>query len=202
MVRHAEPDYSAANGTHDVPDPPLTERGRSQALRLAQRLRPIQIDAIYSSTMRRAFETGAIVAAAKDLPIIPAPELREVAVGARVLNNASKDDPQRLASQVLIRFLNNPRWDAIKGMEPSREFRHRVLQAIDAIIAQHPGQTVVLVTHAGVINAYLSMVLDIPRDMFFLPEHTSISILRVMRDLYAVQNINDYSHLLPTFSTR
>ena len=55
-------------------------------------------------------------------------------------------------------------------------------------------------THAGVINAYLSMVLDIQRDMFFLPEHASISVLRVLRDLWAVQNINDFSHLLPTFS--
>ena len=50
------------------------------------------------------------------------------------------------------------------------------------------------------INAYLSMVLDIQRDMFFLPEHASISVVRVLRDLWAVQNINDFSHLLPTFS--
>jgi probable phosphoglycerate mutase len=71
---------------------------------------------------------------------------------------------------------------------------------VDAIISEHTGERVVLVTHAGVINAYMSMVLGIERDMFFLPEHASISVLRVMRDLYAVQNLNDYSHLLPTFS--
>ena len=200
MVRHAEPDYRADNGTHEAPDPPLTERGRCQAIRLAQRMRTAQVDAIYTSTMRRALETAAIVAAAKDLPIIRAPQLREVAVGSRVLSNGAKDDPQKLASQVLMRFLNNPRWDAIKGLEPSREFRRRVVQAVDGIITRHPGQRVVLVTHAGVINAYLSMVLDIPRDMFFLPEHASISVLRVLHDLYAVQNMNDFSHLLPTFS--
>lgn len=200
MVRHAEPDYRSENGDDHAPDPPLTARGRSQAIRLAQRIRTTQVDAIYSSTMRRALETAAIVAAAKDLPIIRAPQLREVAVGSRVLSNGADSDPQKLASQVLIRFLNNPRWDAINGLEPSREFRNRVVQAVDAIITRHPGQRVVLVTHAGVINAYLSMVLDIQRDMFFLPEHASISVLRVLRDLWAVQNINDFSHLLPTFS--
>jgi 2,3-bisphosphoglycerate-dependent phosphoglycerate mutase len=200
MVRHAEPDYQAASSSSDPLDPPLTERGRGQAVRLAQRMGATQIDAIYSSTMRRAIETAAIVAAAKDLPIIAAPQLREVAVGSRVLTNGAKKDPQKLASQVLMRFLNNPRWDAIQGLEPSREFRHRVVQAVDAIITEHPGERVILVTHAGVINAYLSMVLDIQRDMFFLPEHASISVLRVLRDLWAVQNINDYSHLLPTFS--
>jgi probable phosphoglycerate mutase len=75
-----------------------------------------------------------------------------------------------------------------------------VVQGVDAIISRHPGERVVIVTHAGVINAYLSMVLDIPRDMFFLPEHASISVLRVLRDLYAVHNLNDYTHLLPNFS--
>jgi broad specificity phosphatase PhoE len=199
MVRHAEPDYKARNG-NGPPDPPLTQRGRNQAVRLAQRLKTTEIEAIYSSTMRRAIETAAVVAAAKDLAIIRAPKLQEVAVGARVLNNRSKDDPQKLASDVLTRFLNNPRWDAIEGMEPTRAFRQRVIQAVDSIITNHPGQRVVLVTHAGVINAYFSMVLGIERDMFFLPEHASISVLRVMRDLYAVQNMNDYAHLLPTFS--
>jgi probable phosphoglycerate mutase len=200
MVRHAEPDYSATNGTHEAPDPPLTERGRRQAVRLAERLRATQIDAIYSSTMRRAIETADIVAAANDLPVIRTPQLREVAIGPRVLNNGTKEDPKKLASEVLVRFLNNPRWDAIEGLEPSRPFRQRVVQAVDAVISRHPGERVVLITHAGVINAYVSMILGIPRDMFFLPEHASISVLRVLRDLYAVHNLNDYSHLLPNFS--
>jgi len=200
MVRHAEPDYSATNGTHETPDPPLTERGRCQAARLAKRLRATQIDAIYSSTMRRAIETADIAAAANDLAVIRTPQLREVAIGPRVLNNGTKEDPKKLASEVLVRFLNNPRWDAIEGLEPSRPFRQRVVQAVDAVISRHPGERVVLITHAGVINACVSMVLGIPRDMFFLPEHASISVLRVLRDLYAVHNLNDYSHLLPTFS--
>src|SRR5439155_6671485 len=109
MVRHAEPDYSATNGTHETPDPPLTERGRCQAARLAKRLRATQIDAIYSSTMRRAIETADIAAAANDLAVIRTPQLREVAIGPRVLNNGTKEDPKKLASEVLVRFLNNPR---------------------------------------------------------------------------------------------
>jgi len=200
MVRHAEPNYYATTGTHEAPDPPLTERGRCQGVRLAERLQDTSIDAIYSSTMLRAMETAQIVAGAKGLPVIRNPQLREVAIGPRVLSNGTEEDPKKLASEVLVRFLSNPRWDAIEGLEPSRPFRHRVVQAVDGIIGQHPGGRVVLVTHAGVINAYLSMALDIPRDMFFLPEHASISVLRVLRDLYAVHNLNDYSHLLPTFA--
>jgi broad specificity phosphatase PhoE len=200
LVRHAEPDYRTTNHGNGTPDPALTERGRLQSVRLAQRLRDTKIDAIYTSTMRRALETAAIIAADKELPIISAPKLREIEVSPKVITNGESDDPRKLASQVLVRFLNNPRWDAIEGMESSGDFRQRVLQAINAIISRRAGERVVLVTHAGVINAYLSNVLGIQRDMFFLPEHASITIVRALRDLYAVQSLNDFSHLLPTFS--
>jgi broad specificity phosphatase PhoE len=60
---------------------------------------------------------------------------------------------------------------------------------------------VIIVAHGGVINAYLSMVLDIPRDMFFLPGHTSISTVLVHDNLYAVKNLNDVSHLPGAITT-
>jgi hypothetical protein len=39
------------------------------------------------------------------------------------------------------------------------------------------------------------MVLDIPRDYFFQPEHTSVSTVRSLNDLYAVRGLNDIAHL-------
>lgn len=201
LVRHAEPDYRASAGNGEWLDPPLNERGRRQAMRLAQKLRSMEIDAVYTSTMRRALETAAVIAAAKDLPLIRTPQLREIAVNADVLNGRS-GDPQKLASEMVLRFLNRPRWDALKGLEPGRQFRLRVIQAIDGIVAHHGGKRVVVITHAGAINAYLGMALDIGRDMFFLPEHASVSVIRILRDVYAVQALNDFSHLLPTFSPR
>ncbi len=69
LVRHAEPDYKAAEASADPSDPPLTAAGRHQAMRVATRLRPLRVDALYSSTMRRARETAAFIAAAKDMPV-------------------------------------------------------------------------------------------------------------------------------------
>ena len=119
FVRHAEPDYRAAARNGDPLDPPLTERGRCQTMRLAQRLRGMDIDAVYTSTMRRALETAVVIAAAKDLSMVRTPQLREIAINAGALNGRA-GDPQKLAAQMVLRFLNNPRWDAIKGLEPSR----------------------------------------------------------------------------------
>ena len=86
------------------------------------------------------------------------------------------------------------------GYEPSERFRLRVAYAMEAIVAAHPGQRLAVVTHGGVINAYLSMVLDVPRDMFFLAENTSISVVRAVGGFYSIGYLNDASHLQPAFA--
>lgn len=194
LVRHAQPDYDAARDSADPADPPLTSTGRSQAMRLAVRLRDTRIDALYASTMRRALETAAYIAASRDLPIERSDDPREVRFDPTFAQASSANGT--LSSDLAQRFLIKPSWDALPGFEPSRLFRRRVIQALEAIVARHPGQRVV-VAHSGVINAYLSMVLSIQRDMFFLPSHSSVSSVRVLRDLYAVRSLNDIAHLPP-----
>jgi len=201
LVCHAEPDYRAAGNGKDPWDPPLTEKGRWQAMRLAMRLRRMRVDAVYTSTLRRALETAAFVAAAKDLPMIRMHQLREINLEPGALESAVSD-ASTLTGEVVIRLLNNPTWDALPGFEPSHQFRRRVMQAVEGILADHDSQRVVVVTHGGVINSYLSKILDIPRDLFFLPDHASISVVRTWRDLSAVQGLNDLAHLLPTFDPR
>jgi probable phosphoglycerate mutase len=194
LVRHAEPDYPAARISEDPWDPPLSERGRAQAMRLARRLKSLEVDAVYASTMRRAFETAAIVAAAQDLPVTHVYELREIGFDPAALTHALRPDDR--AADLAARFLASPHWDTPPGFEPSEEFRRRVAEATKAIAERHPGQRVVVVSHGGVINAYLSLRLGIQRDMFFMPEHTSISVMRVLEDLSALHSLNDHAHLL------
>jgi broad specificity phosphatase PhoE len=199
FVRHAEPDFGAAVKSGNA-DAPLTERGRCQAMRLAMRLRAERIDAIYTSTARAALETAAVIAAAKDMPMIRAPQLAGVACSGATA--VKEGDRQKLVAEMTVRFMNNPRWDAIRAFERSRPFRHRAIQTVEAIVSRHTGQRVVLVTHEAVMNAYLSMVLGVERDMFYMPQHASISTVRVLRDLYGVQNLNDCSHLMRTFAPK
>jgi len=200
FIRHAEPDYEAARLNDDPWDPPLSAAGREQAMRVATRLQRGGLDAVYSSTMLRALETAAFVASLQGLPVRRVDGLREVSFDPEVLLR-EQTHVRSTAEEISSRFLSQPRWDALPGFEPSKQFRHRVVQAVEAIIAQHPGQRVAIVAHGGVINAYLSMVLDIPRDMFFLPAHSSLSTLRVREDLYALTHLNDVSHLSPALRT-
>lgn len=192
FVRHGEA-VTTAPQQDAAADPALTENGRRQAELLAGKLAPERIVAIYTSTSRASLETAATLSAVAGIRLVEAPELRDIDSDTRFV-------PECLGRAVLIagikrRFIVNPRWDALPAFEPSHRFRRRIVQAVEAIIACHGGKKVVLVTHHTAINAYLSMVLGIERDMFFLPEPTSVSRVRIQDDLYAVQNLNDNSHI-------
>jgi len=74
--------------------------------------------------------------------MIRAPQLAGVTCNGSV---ASKEgDHQKLVAEMTVRFMNNPRWDAIRTFEPSHQFRHRAIQTVEAIVSRHTGERVVL----------------------------------------------------------
>jgi hypothetical protein len=47
-----------------------------------------------------------------------------------------------------------------------------------------------------VINAFISTLLDVPRDLLFAPDHASVSVVRCLGEYHAVRSLNDASHLV------
>jgi probable phosphoglycerate mutase len=182
LVRHAQPARSQGH------DPMLSCAGLEQAERLAERLSTTWVEAVYCSPERRAQQTARILAGAGARPV-------------HVLDGLAEIDfnPERAAStspaSYAHRFERSPRWDSLPGFESGRQFRHRAIQTIERVLAISNAGRVLVVTHASVINAYLSMLLSVPADRFFTPEHTSISIVRWRDGQYALRCLNDLSHL-------
>src|SRR5262249_59998055 len=82
LARHGETDWNRARRWQGHADRPLTERGRAQAVALAERLADIALDAIYASDLRRARETADFVAARQGLAVLELREVREGEVGS------------------------------------------------------------------------------------------------------------------------
>jgi broad specificity phosphatase PhoE len=76
VVRHGETELNAAR-IIQMPTTPLSERGREQAARLAERLAPLGIAHILTSDLARAVETARAVADRTGAPIAVDPRLRE-----------------------------------------------------------------------------------------------------------------------------
>ncbi len=103
--------------------------------------------------------------------------------------------PDRLAvdfvgRQLLLgirqRMLNEKSWDVYPYSESSFDFRKRTVNAIEGILATHPGERIVVACHGGVINAYIGHIIGVDYDMFFRPAHTSVNVVLAGHGLRAL----------------
>jgi probable phosphoglycerate mutase len=166
VIRHGETAWNAEHRIQGRLDVPLSTTGIWQTGRLAQRLAGETIDAVYASDLARAWMTGAPLADAHGLAMIPEPRLRERAFGifeGRTLDEIAAEHPDQLAAW----RARDVRW-RMPGGESGTEFIARVLDAVQEITAAHRGRTVALVTHGGVLDVVYrharALAWDAPRD--------------------------------------
>ncbi|GIM11234.1 hypothetical protein Vretimale_14747 [Volvox reticuliferus] len=153
LVRHGQTDWNAEMRLQGHQDPGLSALGVQQAEELALALREEPFDALYSSDLRRALQTAKAIAAARPggIQIKTSARLREQRLGVLeglTLREAAVQHPEAL------RLLRADHDDtAVPGGETTGEMRQRVVDEIDRIASTHPGQTVLLVAHGGVLHA-------------------------------------------------
>jgi probable phosphoglycerate mutase len=171
LVRHAEPHRVDVTDHGGPADPALTDRGREQAEALAAWLRDDDVAAVLTSPLRRAVETAAPVAAALGYDLEIVDDLAEY----------DRNSTTYIPIEDL-RGTDTPEWDAMQRGQlhevadgDPTAFRQRVVDGIESIVDRHAGQTVVVVTHGGVINAYVGHVLGIDTPLWFEPRYAAVT---------------------------
>jgi probable phosphoglycerate mutase len=149
LVRHGETDWNLGNRFQGHADPPLNRTGRAQARELAVALADHRFDAVYSSPLRRAFETAEIIAAAHGLQPVPDAGLREVDVGE--WEGLTREEVEERFPEQHRRWLAfGQGWD---GGETYEEMGRRVVATLLEIAPRHGGETILCVAHGGPIRA-------------------------------------------------
>jgi len=145
LARHGESDWNVARRWQGHADRPLTKRGREQARALAERLRHVELDAVYSSDLRRAADTAAAVSP----KVIELPELREVDVGS--WSGLTRAEAEERFPEGVARWREGfPGWDDGETFEAMTE---RVVRAVLGIAQAHEGGRVLVVSHGGPLRA-------------------------------------------------
>jgi probable phosphoglycerate mutase len=142
LVRHGESTWNAEQIWQGQADPPLSALGEQQAIDAA--VHADGVDAVWSSDLARARRTAEIVASERGLPVVVDARLRERDAGEwQGLTRVEIEDryPGYLASG------RRP-----PGFEGDAALVTRALAAIEAIGTAHRGQTVLVVTHGGVVR--------------------------------------------------
>jgi broad specificity phosphatase PhoE len=158
LVRHGET-LGNREGRYQMYDTPLSDTGRAQAARLAERIAAEHsVQAIYSSDLARAMETATIVGMRLGLDPHPHSAMREIDVG---------DLKGQLRSEVTERFPGGfDAWLAAGGVEPlpgesgecCDDVARRTMAATREIVAQHPGECVLVVSHGLALGILLGEI--------------------------------------------
>ena len=158
LVRHGETSANVDGIWHGSLDTPLTERGRSQAERVAEHLVRTRADATarYASPLARARDTASPIARRLGLAPRYEDDLREYDLGA--WEGKSYAELVR-EHRIFERMRREPDWQP-GGGESARQVAERLAARLAAIAAQHAGERVIVVTHGGALTLGLGWLID------------------------------------------
>ena len=150
VARHGEADYesellSDAGGC-------LTTLGRDQARVLAESMEGERITRVWTSDMARAVQTGEIVAMRLGVDVVVRTGLREFGVGDAA---GTTGDPDPFA-ETFAAWLDGDLTARIPGGESGAEVVARYEAVLDEIADAHRGESVLVVSHGGVMCMALS----------------------------------------------
>lgn len=195
LIRHGETAWNNERRIQGNLDQALSPRGLAQAGRVADALVARKIAAIYSSPLRRSLETAEAVARRLGLGVRVERDLREMGLGE--WEGLTVEDIGARYGDLYRRWLANPLGDRPPGAEPLEAFQRRVVACIDGARAGAGSAELAVVTHGGVIKAYLCAVMGLPMSQLFRIRVDNAAINEVAWDapLPRVALLNDTCHL-------
>ncbi|HEX2543625.1 MAG TPA: histidine phosphatase family protein [Ramlibacter sp.] len=195
LIRHGETDMNRELRFQGQVDVALNATGLAQAQRLAERLAGEQAHAVYVSDLLRAQQTARPIAGGMSLQPVAECGLREQNFGR--VDGMRVDDIQRDHPDAWAGWLRFEEDFAMPEGESTREFHARVMEAVQRVVAAHPGEKVVIVTHGGVLDMIYrtarSLGLNGPRQSEI--PNAGLNRIRVRDGSYDIVSWADTQHL-------
>lgn len=176
-------------------DPALAEVGVRQAVATRDFMAIRPVDVIYTSPLRRAAQTAAIIAEPHGLKPIVAEGLTECDVGdweGKSWEEIREADPEEYA-----RYHADPAKNGYLGGENFAQVHERATAAIDDILRRHEGQTVMVISHHIVNRTYLAGALGLgpAKARAVSLDNCGISVVKRDKGKTAVCTVNAAFHL-------
>jgi len=150
LLRHGETDWNRELRFQGHVDVALNAIGLEQARRLGRRLAGEVAHGLYASDLLRARQTAQPVARELALASVTDAALREQNFG--LVDGMKVDDIKAQHPRAWEGWLRFHEDFCMPEGESTRQFHARVMDAVYRMVAAHPGETVVVVTHGGVLD--------------------------------------------------
>jgi probable phosphoglycerate mutase len=214
LIRHGEPEW-VRNGCA-VHNPPLTDRGRMQAEKLADTLRHDHFDEILVSPLVRARQTAAPLLEALGVDEVIDPWLEEI---RDPMWHGSPAEKAAEAYAELKGRVSHERWNGLEGGESIRDFVTRIRAGASSFLAdrgvtradnelpvwqiEEPGARIALIAHAGTNSVTIGHLLGLEPTPWewdrFVLGHSSVSRIEAMEledgYTFSLTKLSDLEHL-------
>ena len=190
LLRHGETDSNKARILANKAKEGLNEQGRNQAMAVAECLKEVPLDIIYTSPQAKAIETARVISNTVNVRLGIRSELverdygpyegmsREQLIEKRRTDGLCIDDPTQ-------------DWYGVTDVESDESVWRRVRPLLEA---SYNDKDILLVTHAGVVKSVLHSIFEIPhhkRNCFKIRNGTLI----VLKNVHGQLELNE---LIPT----
>ena len=198
LVRHGQTEWNITGRFQGQSDTILSEVGRKQARLLAENFETYysnKVDAIYSSDLKRAFETAETIGKKFSVDVKPDPRLREIHFGkweGEEFEAVRKSDPEMLSN-----LFERPDLLKVDGGESFAEVQNRAMESINEIVAANPNKIVVVAAHGAILRTIIGAMMEVPLRCVwkFRQDNTAVNLVRHDGKDFMIALVNSTAHL-------
>lgn len=197
LVRHGQTIWNQEEKMQGLLNSPLTPTGVHQAELLGQKLATEKIAACYASDLERAQQTAQLIINPHQLPVVADPSLRELNMG--LWEGQSKATNQENYPESWHNFWHAPDLYVPigPGAQTFSQLQENVTTGFKELVARHPNQTILIVSHRITVKVLLASLLNQPLSDLWLNgdiNPTSLSVIEMTDGQPEIVTYGDTSH--------
>jgi broad specificity phosphatase PhoE len=195
LVRHGQTGSNVTGFYMGWSAEDLNEVGYTQAHRLSLRLAGLPIASVYTSPLRRAYATAAILAGPHKLEPKVLDDLIEIRLGD--WQGLYADEIKRRWPELWHQSRIDPSELTMPNGESLSEVTERAIRAFERVVEASQGEQAVIVTHDAIVKVLVAHVLGVSNSIYrrFEISNASLSVIRVYNSDSQLVVLNDTSHL-------
>jgi broad specificity phosphatase PhoE len=195
LVRHGQTESNVNGYFMGWLNEDINEVGYTQARRLSSRLASLPIASVYTSPLKRTYNTAAIIAEPHHLELSVSDDLIEIKQGD--WEGLHVDEISQGWPELWRQSRTDPSDVTMPNGESFQQVTERAASAFGTIVASNPGKQVVIVAHEVVVKVIISHVLGASNSIYrrFEIGNASLSTIRVLDGKPRLIALNDTSHL-------
>jgi len=196
FIRHGQTLWNIEKREMGHLDSPLSEKGEEQAARLGDRLASIKFTQLYSSDLGRAIQTAQYIQNSTGKIIRTDTELRERNMG--IFQGCTRSEMAERYPKEWNEYNSADKFDyVVPDGESQRQRYERSIRVFNRLADKHPEETIVLVSHGGILRGIFEYVLHLPpgNDDRFKRRNATYNVFVKDSGTWSLETWGDTSHL-------